>query len=438
MKSRKIICIIVSLILIATSVLIPDAIFASAAADTTAPVIDISTLKVSKKDVKPGDTVRISLKVTDNVKVSSVILTLSSPQTEKSEFCNMKYDISSDKYIYDFNITNNTESGLWRINYISCSDSSSNNSKYFNSKMTTVLTPNADLSSADFKVSNTNADTTAPVIDISTLKVSKKDVKPGDTVRISLKVTDNVKVSSVILALSSPQTEKSEFCNMKYDISSDKYIYDFNITNNTESGLWRVNYISCSDSSSNNSKYFNSKMTTVLTPNADLSAADFNVSATEKPTEERYDFEVALGSTLSLSYEANCDIKWISSDPSIAKVTDVVQSSITMGSYKRIMSSCTIVPVKEGIVTIYAADENGLMLNSAKVKVTKANYVLGDVNNDGRINSNDALSVLQHSVGQITLTGDQFSAGDVVKDGKLNSSDALKILQYSVGSISEF
>ena len=296
---------------------------------------------------------------------------------------------------------------------------------------TSVLIPDAIFASAA-------ADTTAPVIDISTLKVSKKDVKPGDTVRISLKVTDNVKVDHVLLTYSSPQTEKDTFCNMKYDISTDEYIHDFNITNNTESGLWRIRYISCSDSSSNNSKYFNSKMTTVLTPNADLSAADFKVSTAENPTEERYDFEVALGSTLSLSYEANCDIKWISSDPSIAKVTDVVQSSITMGSYKRIMSSCTIVPVKEGIVTIYAADENGLMLNSAKVKVTKANYVLGDVDQDGKINASDALYVLQHSVDKITLTGDQFSAGDVVKDGKLNSSDALKILQYSVGSISKF
>lgn len=65
-------------------------------------------------------------------------------------------------------------------------------------------------------------------------------------------------------------------------------------------------------------------------------------------------------------------------------------------------------------------------------------YALGDVNADENINSSDALLILQHSVGQITLTGDRFTRADVTKDKIVNSSDALKILQYSVGQINKF
>lgn len=59
----------------------------------------------------------------------------------------------------------------------------------------------------------------------------------------------------------------------------------------------------------------------------------------------------------------------------------------------------------------------------------------GDVNKDTKINSSDALLILQHSVGVITLTSEQKTLADVNNDSKVNSSDALKILQYSVGQI---
>ena len=62
----------------------------------------------------------------------------------------------------------------------------------------------------------------------------------------------------------------------------------------------------------------------------------------------------------------------------------------------------------------------------------------GDVNGDKKINSSDALQVLQHSVGLVSLKGDYLKAADVSGDGKVNSSDALLILNYSVGIISRF
>lgn len=65
--------------------------------------------------------------------------------------------------------------------------------------------------------------------------------------------------------------------------------------------------------------------------------------------------------------------------------------------------------------------------------LAKNAYLYGDANGDIKINSIDALSVLQHSVGNITLKDKYIIQADVTKDGKINSLDALKILQFVVG-----
>lgn len=56
----------------------------------------------------------------------------------------------------------------------------------------------------------------------------------------------------------------------------------------------------------------------------------------------------------------------------------------------------------------------------------------GDVNNDKKVNSKDALMVQQHAVGLITLTADQKKNADMNGDGKYNSTDALMILKKAV------
>ena len=57
----------------------------------------------------------------------------------------------------------------------------------------------------------------------------------------------------------------------------------------------------------------------------------------------------------------------------------------------------------------------------------------GDVNGDSKVNSQDALLVLQHSVSLTTLNSTQKQFADMNNDKKYNSSDALAILQKAVG-----
>lgn len=65
-------------------------------------------------------------------------------------------------------------------------------------------------------------------------------------------------------------------------------------------------------------------------------------------------------------------------------------------------------------------------------------YNYGDVTLDKKINSSDALYVLQMSTGLKTPNNMQKALADVTADGKVNSNDALSILMYATGQINEF
>lgn len=105
---------------------------------------------------------------------------------------------------------------------------------------------------------------------------------------------------------------------------------------------------------------------------------------------------------------------------------------------------------KTTIEEIMKVSPDAIIKNAEGVEVTSGNigtgYTIkadgrtftvvkkGDTNGDAKINSMDALEILQHSVGTINKKGDYLSAIDVNKDGKNNSADALLILKYSVGT----
>ena len=57
---------------------------------------------------------------------------------------------------------------------------------------------------------------------------------------------------------------------------------------------------------------------------------------------------------------------------------------------------------------------------------------MGDVNDDGAVNSSDALLILRHSVGDETVTLNLKKA-DIDTNGTVNSADALAALRMSVG-----
>lgn len=74
--------------------------------------------------------------------------------------------------------------------------------------------------------------------------------------------------------------------------------------------------------------------------------------------------------------------------------------------------------------------------NSATLTFT--GLELGDVNDDGNINSTDALIVLKDVVELEKISSEYRTCADTTKDGKINSNDALQILLFTVGKITKF
>lgn len=72
------------------------------------------------------------------------------------------------------------------------------------------------------------------------------------------------------------------------------------------------------------------------------------------------------------------------------------------------------------------------------LNVDRSLYVCGDVNDDGRVSSVDALLTLNAAVGKIQLSERQKNAADVDFDNDTTAADAFKILCFAVKKIEKF
>lgn len=140
--------------------------------------------------------------------------------------------------------------------------------------------------------------------------------------------------------------------------------------------------------------------------------------------------------------------------PEVSKVISKEASCTTDGNYIVTCKLCgekfnETIPAKghspsgEWIIkkrpTITTVGEKYMFCTVCRFRVNKTEIpkAYPDVNGDGKINSADALIVLQYSVDldNTIKTDDQFMNADTNGDGSVNSVDALTILKISVGMV---
>ncbi len=119
----------------------------------------------------------------------------------------------------------------------------------------------------------------------------------------------------------------------------------------------------------------------------------------------------------------------------------VYTQGVTAGAWAEEFAGLTDVQVTRGGETLNPTDPvmQGDVVQGVLPCGTKVSFygvVYGDVNGDGKINAVDALMILQHAVGKITLSAPAVAAADPTGSGKVNAGNALAVLQFAVGKIS--
>ena len=279
-------------------------------ADIKAPVLDVESIKIDQREVKPGDTLNISARISDDISgIKSVYLYYKTPITGKLEDIIMQYNNETDRYEGSLYIEDSLEDGLWQINHIYMCDNLNNEVYIYNSNVNSSGKEVEDLSKGDFTISGTSADIKAPVLDVESIRINKREVKPGDTINISARISDDISgIKYVYLYYKTPITGKLEYINMLYNNETDRYEGSLDIKDNLEDGLWQINHIYMCDNSNNEVYIYNSNVNSSGKEVEDLSKGDFEVVPDNNSTTPIQDITVVTKNTSWSNKTINGDL----------------------------------------------------------------------------------------------------------------------------------
>ncbi|MFS0774790.1 DUF4625 domain-containing protein [Neobacillus sp. 3P2-tot-E-2] len=200
--------------------------------DFTEPTI--GTPVITPKSASPGESVRLSVPVTDGQSgVSSVYAEfyhIDSPSEIYLE--HLTRDPATGEWVGDFNIQSNFQSGVWNVVIHSTDNAGNSGFKEY---------------PASFEVINNDGDFEPPVI--AAVQVTPQgDVQVGDAVTVTADVSDNEGVDSVRATFYSQ--EGSEYVDLSYDEAAKQWTGTLLIEENTVPGFYSVS-VAAYDTSGN-------------------------------------------------------------------------------------------------------------------------------------------------------------------------------------------
>lgn len=141
----------------------------------------------------------------------------------------------------------------------------------------------------------------------------------------------------------------------------------------------------------------------------------------------------ALDMTKPGQYVSGCNFVWDAQDLSEAEILDGVILTLTFEVAEDVEVNQTLsIDVSADADDIFDTDFNDIPFTITDGGVLVIDYLPGDVNDDGVINTKDVVFLRRHLAGGYDQTINE-AAADVNDDGKLNSKDVVLIRRYIAG-----
>lgn len=222
-------------------------------------IINVTNVKVKKTNLRPGDKLKLSLKVRGNgfakIKTAEAVF-----QSERGQSLALplKYNSSTIKWNGNIEIPKGMQKGKWKLYEIRVNIENHNNFAGFGPDFVPFGEDDTEvkklLESGNIKISGTKADYTKPKINLKSFKVLKK----GRKLTYRVKVTDKSPIKWVKLDLYDSEDKDFLFedggigTKMKYNKKNKSYEYSFK----APKGIYHVYSITAEDIFGNNVTYY--------------------------------------------------------------------------------------------------------------------------------------------------------------------------------------
>ena len=233
--------------------------------DGQGPTFDASTISVTPSSATVGDTVTFSVDITDAQGVRSAWLRIQTGG-DSSLIKNIAlHREDGDTWSGTYVIGALDPVGVWKPQFAYAYDSYNNVSFLYDSRY--YSNEGADLSSADLEVYNsTTDDTTPPVLDVSSIKVTPNKLTSAGNVTYSMRATDDLSgVSSVEIVVGRAGTNAISGQRYRYTLrrvaGSDYFTYATRVPwadTCAPGSVYYVKYVEITDVQGNKAKYENS------------------------------------------------------------------------------------------------------------------------------------------------------------------------------------
>ncbi|MED1863937.1 Ig-like domain-containing protein [Fictibacillus nanhaiensis] len=200
----------------------------------------IENIKVINKELTAGDTMNVSVNVTDHTDIRYMNLYYESPENGKNFTVGLHYNSESNAFEGSMPIEMHSEGTNYNVYMMTIYYTFTNTAGLYNSYYGDLF------HSGDFKVYTEENPPT-----FTSLSIDKKVAEAGDKIGITVEAADDTHLQEATVHYTSPKSKEKTSIVLNYDSANGKFLGNFIATETTEIGNWLVDSIEIVDTNQN-------------------------------------------------------------------------------------------------------------------------------------------------------------------------------------------